>query len=808
LGVPRLISDTKNPRGIMDMTEQQGLEGVRVLEVGGGVGLAYVAKLFGDLGADVVRYEGEGDDRVRERPHDVHRWVNTNKRSITSGFAELVAGADILLHDRPPAAAEARGLTYDELAALAPRLVVCSFTPFGMTGPYAHYAAEEITTIHASSWGFLSPSAATDPELPPLKAPGHHSTLMVANVAATAALAAFDRAERTGVGDHVDFSVFAAAAKITETAPAGATFSGSDASRLGVKSVVPWGTYHCRGGMVQLVCPEQQQWESLLKLMGDPEWAQSGVFDDNDLRRENSDLVELYVSEWMADQDAEELYHQAQAARLCLSPVNTMSQMAADTQFATRGFFADTPDGLRLPGPGFQLDQPWWAIRRRAPARGEHDGEGWAPRPDPGSTAESGTQSPVIGDAAAGGRPLEGVRVCDFTWIWAGPMCTQLLAHLGADVVRLESPEHLCLFRRLPFHPPELPLGPDTTGLFQTYNSDKRSLGIDLRADEARAIVQRLIERSDVVIDNFAVGTMADLGLGVGDVRAINPDIVVVSLSGYGQTGSSAGYMAYGPAGGAVSGLYAANGYEDGSPAETGVAIGDPGTGMTAAWATVAALVGRRRTGATARVDVAMVEAVATTIGELWMEYLATGEDPVPRGNADPGWAPHGVYPSAGDDQWVTIACSSDDAWRALCQVVDPALADDPRFATTEGRKANEAELNELIASWTADLDRWEATRRLQAVGVAAFPSVAPLELWTTDAQLDALGMLERPDHPVTGRRVVPGVPWRLTNGPNGIRRPAPCLGQHTDEVLAELGYDPAEIDRLAETGVVTGRAE
>jgi len=234
------------------------------------------------------------------------------------------------------------------------------------------------------------------------------------------------------------------------------------------------------------------------------------------------------------------------------------------------------------------------------------------------------------------------------------------------------------------------------------------------------------------------------------------------------------------------------------------VAIGDPGTGITAAWATVAALVAKRRTGVVARVDVAMVEAVAATLGELWMQYLATGEDPQPHGNADPGWAPHGAYPARGDDQWVTIACTDDAAWRALCEEMDPSLADDPRFSSKSARLANQGELDELVGAWTGSLDRWEVTRRLQGVDVTAFPSMSALELWGGDPQLEALGMLERPRHPVTGDHVVPGIPWRLTNGPNGLRRPAPCLGQHTTEVLGGLlGFEQDEIEALTAAGVV-----
>ena len=772
------------------------LEGIRVLEIAGGVGVAYAAKLLADLGADVVRVEND-DDLVRARPFEVHRWLNTNKRSMRAGDG-LLAGADLLLHDLTPTAAAAAGLDAPSLLAAHPRLVVGTITPYGSTGPWAEFAATELNVIHASSWGYLSPAAATDPELPPLKAPGHHATILTATVGATACLAAVDRAARTGQGEHVDFSMLAAGARMTETAPAAALFQRADATRLGTRSLIPWSIYRCRDGLIQFICVEQAHWEALLELMGNPEWGTLEVFADNNARRENVDLVQLYVSEWMAEQEVVDLYHRGQAARICLAPVYTMEQLAEDAHFIERGFFVEDPDGLRLPSCGFKFDQPWWALRQAAPAIGVHDGEGWRDRP--------AVAVPVA--AAAPGRPLEGVRVCDFTWVWAGPYCTQMLAHLGADVVRLESPDHLCLFRRLPFNPPELPLTPDSNGLFQLYNSDKRSLGIDLRRAEARAVVERLVAVSDVVVENFAVGTLADLGYTVEALRAINPNVIVVSITGFGQTGPNAAYMAYGPSGGAAAGLYAANGYEGGDAAETGVAIGDPGTGLTAAWATVAALVGRRVTGVPARVDVGMVEAIAATVGELWMQYLSDGVPPGPAGNRDPQWAPHGVYATAADE-WITLAVTSDAQWQALVRAVGAAGGaggtglGDARFATVAGRKAHEAEIDALLQRWVAGQDRWELTRRLQAEGVAAVPSISPLELWAGNEQLAAIGMLEQPDHPVTGRNTVPGVPWRLTNGPNGLRRAAPILGQHTEEVLGELGFSPAEVDALKAAGAV-----
>lgn len=783
---------------------QSGLEGVRVLEIVGGVGVAYAAKLFADLGADVIRLEldslGVDSDVVALRPHDIGRWLNTNKRSVVGSIEGLLTDADLLFHDLGPRRAATVGLDFQILASVNPRLVVCSITPFGMTGPYADFVSGELNVIHGSSWGFLSPSAATRVDLPPLKAPGHHATVNAATTAATAALAAFDSAQRSGRGEHVDFAVFAAGAKLTETAPVSASYHGVDASRLGVKVVIPWNIYACSDGLVQFICPEQPQWQSFVELMGSPEWAQLEVFADGVSRRANADVVDLYVAEWMAQQTVDDVCRRAQAARVCISPMNTMEQLDQNEHFRERRFFVTAPDGLRLPGPAAKFDKDWWHIRSSAPTRGEHSGEGWEQRDASSAPARSGPprDSPI-------GRPLDGVRICDFTWIWAGPYCTQTLAHLGADVIKLESPTRTCMFRRLPYAPTGMALNHDTAGVFHLYNTDKRSLGIEFHSAAAREVITKLVAVSDVVIDNFGVGTMARLGFGPEELRRINPDVIVVSLSGYGQTGPSASNMAYGPVGGAVAGLYAANGYEGGTPAETGISIGDPGTGIAGAWAVMAALVARRRNGEVATIDCAMVEAVAATIGEPWLEWQTTGELPGPRGNRDLAWAPHNCYPASGHDRWITIACTSDSMWRTLSAHIDPSLVEDPRFATSADRLQNEAELDELIASWTSQHDRFELTDQLQSIGVGAFPSLSPLDLWGGNPQLDAIGMLETPEHGAVGRRIVPGVPWRLTNGLNGLRRAAPLLGEHSTQVLSEvLGYSEEEISELIGSGTIS----
>ncbi|MFN0091479.1 MAG: CoA transferase [Acidimicrobiales bacterium] len=781
-----------------------GLEGVRVTEAAGGVAAAWTAKLFADLGAEVIRVEDLDPelDGVRRRPHQLDRWLNTNKASVTSGLAGLAAEADLLIHDLGPAAARARGLDLDGLAKSSPSLVIASVSPFGLTGPYADYRAEELTLMHGGGWGWLTPGASDRADLPPLKPFGHQACIQAGTLAAIAALAALDRAERTGLGEHLDFSVFAAIAKMTETAPVSYTYLGANPTRLGVRTLNPWGIYACSDGLIQFICVEEEQWRSLVELMGNPEWTQLDVVATFAERNENPDVVNMFLAEWFAGWKVEDLYREGQRRRLCMSPVRTMADLTADAGLAARNFFAAV-DGLTLPGPLFQADQPWWGLRRPAPKRGEHDGGGFAARAPRAAARPQPTPATGLPSASAG-RPLEGVRICDFTWIWAGPYCCELLSHLGAEVIKLESLDHLDLTRRLPFHPAGVEPSHDTPGTFHQWSAAKKSVQVNLRHPAGQEAIRRLVARSDVVVDNFEVGAMAKLGFGVDDVRRLNPQAVVASVSGYGQTGLHTGYMAYGPAGGALSGLSSLTGYEDGPPVELGIALGDPASGLAMALGIVAALFARRRGEPAARIDVAMVEAVAATVGEGWMAHALTGEQRARAGNRDLVWAPHNCYRARGEDDWLTIAVTTDEEWASLCRVVGGGLDGDARFATAADRKANEAALDERIAAWAADQDRWDATRALQAAGVAAFPSLSPADLYGGDAQLEARGFLERPDHPLVGRRTVPGIPWIMHRSPNGLQAPAPLLGQHTEEILVGLlGYSEAEVAALRESGAL-----
>jgi crotonobetainyl-CoA:carnitine CoA-transferase CaiB-like acyl-CoA transferase len=818
-----------------------GLEGIRVLELGELVSAPFTGKLLADLGADVVKVEHSGGDSARRRgpfPGDIPHpeksgtflALNTNKRSVELDlaseagqreFRRLLCCADILIHNFTPRQAEAFAIEFETLRALRPSLVMCSITSFGLTGPYRNYRAEEITLVHGGGWAFQSPGASDRPDDPPLKPFGHQAHLQAGLAGAMTTLAAYYRAQRTGIGEHIDLSAQSYVATILEAAMPYYTYPGLVATRKGQRGLNPWGIYTCRDGLIFVATIEQDQWERLVELMGHPEWAAMELFSDFPSRLANHDALRVFLGEWIAQWNVDELFHKGQSKRICFAPVLTMEQLADQPHLQERDYFhcVTHPVAAELThlGAPYRLRHPWWQIRRAAPTLDEHNIDDiagdWQLGPLPVSKQQEGSRGAVGATRTTGSRftannsesglPLAGVRVADFTWVWAGPYCAMQLAHLGAEVIKCESMGRPDLGRRLAVYPPDTKPGLNRSGYFNQWNQGKKSISLNLRNPASIAVAKELVAQCDVVVENFATGVMDRLGLGYENLCEVRPDLIYASISGYGDTGPLHHYMAYGPAISPLSGLSSATGYLDGPPQELGIALGDPAAGVTAAVAICAALAARQRSGLGQHIDVSLWEATAQLGAEGWMDYAMNGRNPERIGNRDPQMCPHGCFRCAGDDEWVTIACANDAEWLALCKVIGSGLAGDPRFASLDSRRVHEDALEELISNWTTTRDRWAITRQLQEAGVAAFPSMSPRDL-VDDPHLASRGLLERLDHPEVGRRVHVGIPWRLTNGPNGVRSPAPQLGADTREVLGGiLEYSDEKIDRLISDGVL-----
>ncbi|MCP5028604.1 MAG: hypothetical protein GY929_20195, partial [Actinomycetia bacterium] len=570
-----------------------GLDDLRVLELGTTPASARAGKLLADIGAEVLVVEPPGGHPLRHRgpwpghQPDIERsgtflGLATSKGSVMldpakavdrDRLGELVGQADLFITDLGLPALEEWGLDVEGLAESQPHLVVCAITPFGLTGPKAGWKAGELTVNHASGWGWLCPGASPLDQEPPIKPPGHQAMLQTAVAGALAALAATEGARRTGRGELIDLSVQAYVASQLENALIGYTYTGENPSRLGSRILNPWGIFECQDGLVFLVCVEQDQWQRLVEFMGTPEWTQTGLFDTADDRWSNSDLLGVYLNEWTITQRVQELFHQAQAHRICVAPVNTMADLDHDPHLAARGFLVpiDHPGAGRVVHPGgeYQIEPPLWRAGP-APTLDDRGGNGFGPRANPDRPVPTSDLS----------LPLKGVRILDLSWAWAGPFCTLNLAHLGADVIKVESRTRPDLGRRLPVYQPGVEPTLDNCGYFNQWGQNKRSAEIDLRHPEGIATAKALIAQSDVVIDNYATGVMDRLGLDHETLRQLRPDLVVASISGYGSTGPNAEYMGYGPTTAPLSGLASLNGYEGGPPAEVGISMGDPAAGI------------------------------------------------------------------------------------------------------------------------------------------------------------------------------------------------------------------------------------
>jgi crotonobetainyl-CoA:carnitine CoA-transferase CaiB-like acyl-CoA transferase len=383
--------------------------------------------------------------------------------------------------------------------------------------------------------------------------------------------------------------------------------------------------------------------------------------------------------------------------------------------------------------------------------------------------------------------PLEGIRVADFCWAWAGPYGALQLAHLGAEVIRIESTTRMCPSRLIPPWADNKPGGYNRSGYFNQYNQGKRSLTLNLKKPEGLEIAKKLVAKSDIVIENFAAGIMDKMGLGYEVLKKIKPDIIMAALSGYGATGPESSYVSYGPPQVALSGMAALTGYIDGPPLQAGFSYGDPNGGIHGTFAIMCALLHRAKTGEGQYVDLSQREACAMLLPDALMEYAMNGAQPPRNGNRDPHMAPHGVFRSQGDDRWVSIAVRNDDEWRTLCTIMGkPALASDIRFATLAARKENEDALEALVTAWTQTRSAEEATQQLQAAGIPSYPALNGRDL-LANPQAEARGFFVEFEHPEVGTRRHLGVPWQMSRTPSKVRRPAPMLGEATDYVLEQI---------------------
>lgn len=410
-------------------------------------------------------------------------------------------------------------------------------------------------------------------------------------------------------------------------------------------------------------------------------------------------------------------------------------------------------------------------------------------------------------------RPLEGVRILDLSWVWSGPYTCMLLAQLGAEVIRVESSSRPCMLRGLPPFPDGKRPSPQVgTGFFAQCNLGKRSVSLNLKHPEALAAAKRLAARSDAVVCNYAAGVLERMGLGYEALRAVKEDVIFLCMGGFGETGPFRNFVAYGQGQATMSGFARLLGPAGSPPRNSGFMVTDPFVGVHGAFAVLAALRHRRRTGEGQFIDMSQWEATLQLMGGGILDRQLSGEEPYNDANRHARMAPHGVFrcadapgtPGKPLDMWVSIAVADEAQWRRLCAAMErPALAEDARFCSLAARKQNEDALEAIVSQWTRPQAGMAIARKLQATGIAAFPCSTQRDVYQ-DEGLEARAFFEEFDHPAYGRRTYPGAPWRI----DGVRpqhgRAAPILGQHTEEVLKEIGYSDAQIEAMRQADALT----
>ena len=398
---------------------------------------------------------------------------------------------------------------------------------------------------------------------------------------------------------------------------------------------------------------------------------------------------------------------------------------------------------------------------------------------------------------------LAGIRIADFSWAWAGSYATELLAFLGAEVIKIESmrrPDHT---RIRAFTTGQLFESLDQSYVFNHINLNKTSIRINLSKAKGIDLAKRLVGMSDVVAQNMRPGVMDRLGLGYEALKEVKSDIIYLSSSTRGSSGPEKGYAGYAPNFGALGGISYITGYENGPPSYMRGEM-DLLSAITGTFAVLAANHHRLETGEGQHIDLSSSEAINSLIGEILVDYTMNGRVQSPQGNQDEIMAPHNCYRCKGEDKWVSIAISDEEEWGAFCKAMGhPPWSAEQRFSTALDRWENQEEMDGFIEKWTTNYTHYEVMEILQNAGVAGIPSFNAEELMN-DPHLAERNCWQEVDHPVMGKQAVVAPPWRLSDTPARITGPAPLFGEHSLSVFQELlGLSSEEIAGLEEEEVI-----
>ena len=815
------------PYRVLDLTDHRG---------------AMCTSILGALGAEVILVEGpdgRGRDHRQQGPDGTSLgWWHLRRGAQSCVIDDrnellgLVAGADALIESPGPGL----GLDYDELHAVNPGLVHTTVTPFGSTGPKAAWAASDLTIAAAA----CSAAITGDADRAPLRITAPQSWLHAGSHAAVGTALALRQRDRSGYGQHVDISAQQA---MMQTAFPGIIHAPNEyPSARRTSGGILFLNFH-----LQFVYPASDGYVSITLLFGDTigrftarlmdwvhaegccddelaalDWVDFGMrlFTDPEVAPGQLEQTKAAITRLTSTRTRAELFAEAQRRELLLAPVYTPAELTEVEHFAERGYWdavADSAWGSVItPGP--------WCKPSSTPLRSL----GAPPVLGADTAAVKAKPRSALLDAAeqlrdGGGdpsspRPLEGIKVLDTSWVYAGPFTTRVLADFGATVIKVEGPARFDAARGSGGGL-KGDMGPDASIQYGTLNAGKLGVTIDLNTAEGREVLCDLAEWADVYVESYTPGTLEDWGIGYETLSARNPGLILLSTSLMGQTGPLATFAGFGNLAGAITGYYEMTGWPDRAPAGPFLAYTDYVTPQYMVPLLLAALDARDADpkGRGQHLDFAQAEAAVHFLATEVLEHTVNGTAATRMGNADAFLCPHAMYPcDPGDadpdnpietpEQWIAVVCETEHQWEALCSLLEhdgQPVPSDLTGLDTAGRLARSTEVDAAVAAWAAVRTPAQAQATLQAAGVPAHASQNSLGCFA-DPQLIHRGHWIDVEHPVHDRMIVEAPRLQLSASPHEVTRSGPSLGEHNDLILRDiLGYDDDYIVELAVAGAI-----
>jgi crotonobetainyl-CoA:carnitine CoA-transferase CaiB-like acyl-CoA transferase len=779
--------------------------GVRVLEFAdAGIAAAYGGWLLARMGAQVTRLTRPSSaECAATSPVQLALEVLTDGKAsapcpgTASELDMLLAACDIVLCDAP-AAFEALSGPVSNLNRRLPRLIVGMASTFGLEGPYAGLPAGSLDAQALSAVSWSMGEAGREPLSFPPGIVEHQAGAMLA----AGVLLALAVRDAHGGGRVVDIALADVLASfVAGNSPLyvhhGLRWQRSGRRASGSGGAYPYVILPCKDGQVCVCGRTREEWNRLVQVMGNPEWASQPRYQDlRAMGKQYPDEVDQLVMPWFAEHTMAELEAIALKNNLIVSPIRSFADVLKTQHFRDRGFLIDGhAAGQKVSVPGL----PFRILEQRSESASNRALELLRVPAPSSSKGAPGTMA----------QPLAGLRVLDFGWVWSAPWVGTMLGELGAQVIKVEHGlrlDNLRLSGRVirdgkPMEGPSKEMSP----MFHQINHGKQ--GITLNAKEPRAVelLKRLAGMSDLVIENMSPGSMERSGLGYESLRAVNPRIVMLGMSAAGQFGALANMRAYAPTMSSFVGMEALVGYTGEAPiGALNFGLGDPNGSVHALVAVLAALRHARATGQGCYIDLSQIEGLLSTLRPYLIASQIQGRQPPTMGNSHPDVAPHGIYPAAGTDAWLTMSATDGAQWQALCRLAeDESWARDARFSTLEKRLAHRAELDAALRGWTATQARDALVGRLRAAGIASTPVLSVEEQWR-DPHYAAREITGEVEIPHFGKSAMFKAPWRFSDFAPQVSQCGPLMGQHNDHVFGELlGLSQTEIDDLKQSGVI-----